>query len=903
MWLCYKKKEQSDFVMSWQPNHESVEQLKLVLGATLSSNYNEREQATRALEQAKAQPDFINYLLSILVFDNKATPQIKASSGLILKNTITRKFRIDEQSYLLTNILKGLFDDVPLVRNITGNVITTLFESLGTKNWPSLIPQLFELAENQTSLNAQEGATSTINKICEDSSHILNMEVNGTRPLNFIIPKIFQLLGSSNPVIIANSLGSLNHLIHLDQQGQLIPIDPLLERLFQLALDSNKDVRRNVCTSFSNILQIRPEKIAPHLEGVINYSLHTISEAEEEVALEACEFLLSLATGDLEPQIFIPYLPLILPVLLKNMVYSEMDIAMMDNSDDADEEDKDEDIKPTVAKINRALNDHSSKGVKANEDEDEDDEEDEDGDFSTEWNLRKCSAATLDVLASVSPEQVLEIILPILKENIVSTEWPIREASILAFGAIAEGGIEFASKQLPELVPFLVDRLQDQEAPVRQITCWTLGRYSSWICSEAHTGGLYANYFKPTFQSILKSSLDKKKNVQEGACSSLAQFIENSDQELIQPLSEEILSTFNICFRSYKRKNLVILYDAIQTFVEKCELDDKSIATILPPLIHKWEILTDEDKELWPLLECMSSIAASLGERFAPFAVQVYERSIRILSHCIDMDKLSVTDPTIHTPEKDFVITSLDLIDGLIQGLGEHSGEMINDDLMKLLAETFSDENNDVRQSAYALLGDLAIFLPNKLTGHLQAIIGSIGFEIISSNNSNESFAVVNNATWALGEIALRLNIHDYLEKLTGVLIDLVNSTAMETVLENAAITIGRIGISYSEFLAPHLPEFAMSWSRCMLYLEDNEEKETAFKGMCLIVLGNPTGLNSESLVAFINTISMYLQPSQELAELFRKLLLGYKELIGQDWIVLLQQVSDGQQLVQRYGL
>lgn len=891
--------------MSWEPNRQSVEQLRVVLSATLSPNHTEREQATAFLEQAKSLPDFLNYLLYILAFDSDSTAQIKASAGLILKNSINKFNKLDQNSYLLTNIFKGLFNEIALVRNITGNVITTLFERLGTKNWPSLIPQLFELIENQSISTAQEGSISTINKICEDSSHILNKEINGSKPLAFMIPKLLQLLNSSDPIIIANSLGSINHLIHLDPQGQLIPFEALLERLFQLAVDQNKDVRRNVCTSFSQILEIRPQNIIPHLEGVINYSVHTINEAEEEVALEACEFLLSLATsGDLA-SVINKFLPNILPVLLKQMVYSEMDIAMMDNDDDADEEDKEEDIKPKAAKINKANssndNGHSAGHNNNDDDSDSDEDDDEDGDFSTEWNIRKCSAATLDVLASVAPEQVLAIILPILKVNIVSEQWPIREAAILAFGAVAEGGIELASKQLPELVPFLVDRLQDKEAPVRQITCWTLGRYSPWICSEAHSGGAYSNYFIPTFQSIMKCSLDRKKIVQEGACSSLAQFIENSDSDLIQPLSKDILITFNACFNYYKKKNLVILYDSIQTFVEKSQLDDESISTILPPLIHKWEILADDDRELWPLLECMSSIAALLGERFAPFAVQVYERSIRILSHCIEMDRLSVTDPTIHTPEKDFVISSLDLVDGLIQGLGEHSGELINDNLMTLLIETFADENNDVRQSAYALLGDLAMYIPEKISNHLQAVIGSIGFEIIASSNSNEAFAVVNNATWALGEIALRLDIKDYLEKLINILIDLINSPAMDTVLENAAITIGRIGISYPEYLSAHLSEFALNWSRSMLYLELNDEKESAFKGMCQIILTNPTGLNNESLIAFVNTIPVYTPPNQELIQLFRKLLLGYKELLGQDWIPFLQSLSDGELIDQTY--
>lgn len=54
-------------------------------------------------------------------------------------------------------------------------------------------------------------------------------------------------------------------------------------------------------------------------------------------------------------------------------------------------------------------------------------------------NLGKCSAAALDVLANVFKEDILPILMPILKETLSSTEWEVKESGILALGAIAEG--------------------------------------------------------------------------------------------------------------------------------------------------------------------------------------------------------------------------------------------------------------------------------------------------------------------------------------------------------------------------------------------------------------------------------------------------------------------------------
>ena len=47
---------------------------------------------------------------------------------------------------------------------------------------------------------------------------------------------------------------------------------------------------------------------------------------------------------------------------------------------------------------------------------------------------------------------------------------------------------------------------------------------------------------------------------------------------------------------------------------ENLSLKPEYPQTLLPPLLSKWEQLDDDDTDLWPLLECMASIAASLRE-------------------------------------------------------------------------------------------------------------------------------------------------------------------------------------------------------------------------------------------------------------------------------------------------
>ncbi|ODV85828.1 hypothetical protein CANARDRAFT_27913 [[Candida] arabinofermentans NRRL YB-2248] len=926
----------------WSPDPEALKQLWLILAGTLAPEASVRLEATKGIENAKLQPQFNNYLLHILVNCQTVEPAIRASAGLLMKNDLVKNFKFqqnDLKQHILTELPKGLLDSENMVRNITGNVITSLFMTTGVKEWPNILPNLMELASGAAgTIQSQEGAMSCLAKICEDSSISLDRDYNGERPVNFMIPRFLELCQSPEAKIRMYSLTCLNQFLLLKTQSILLHLDDYMARLYYLTADPDTSVRTKVCTAYANILDARPDKLLANLEFVVYYCITSMKDENDELALEACEFLLGLSTSDISVELIRPMLSNIVSILLEKMVYSEMEVFMIENEDDQDNEnvaDKEEDIKPQMAKgkeahkqsSKNAGNSNNENGKVDSDDDysDDDDDDDDDSDLSFDWNLRKCSAATIDVLATNYPGDVLEVSLPIIKERIAAAEWPVREASILALGAIAEGCLEQASTQLPSLIPFLVDRLKDSETRVRQIACWTLGRYSSWVCTEVLNGGSCANYFVPTFEAIMACALDTKKVVQESACSSLADFIDSSDASLIEQFIEPLLQHFQMYFAKYQRKNLIILYDTVQTFAEKVgdKLKFKTdyIEMLLPPLIKKWELLSDDDKDLWPLLECMSSVAAALGESFAPYAIPVYQRALRILTTCIEQVNLSNDDPNFDAPEKDFIVTSIDLIDGLVQGLTAHSGALIQQfdtaevSLMKLLIICFDDPTNDIRQSAYALLGDLCIFLLDVIVlPNLHEVMVCIGNEI--TNRTFASSAACNNAVWALGEISLRVprdTFKPYLSNFMNVLIPLLISSDVEqTVLENASITIGRFGSLNACDMGIYSPQVLTPWCGFMMYIEENEEKETSFEGMCNIITANPTALNvgdesgRKGLKQLIDCIAIYENPGERLATMFHLLLNGFKSGLGEaGWNSILREL-DGysiESLNVRYGV
>ena len=166
----------------------------------------------------------------------------------------------------------------------------------------------------------------------------------------------------------------------------------------------------------------------------------------------------------------------LIPVLVQCMRYSEIDVILLkgDLEEDQHIPDLEKDQKPRFhyskcaglssggssgsvaheeiekssapAAANRSASSTGTGAGTAGVGDPEDDEDAMDGGLSSpgaldidedalsNWNLRKCSAAGLDVLSNVFHDDILPTLLPILKEKLQSNEWEETEVAILALG-------------------------------------------------------------------------------------------------------------------------------------------------------------------------------------------------------------------------------------------------------------------------------------------------------------------------------------------------------------------------------------------------------------------------------------------------------------------------------------
>lgn len=842
---------------------------------------------------------------------------MRSVAGLILKNHLlqnSQQIAPDSLEYVKAVIIAALSLPVDILRRTTTQVVAMMMAILTPSNWLEGLSKLMELMDS-SNFDEAEGAYSTFAKMCEDVPRSLEAcEVNGTRPIELLVPKLLGATDHPDERIRVHALNCLNQFISLGTSPLQNHIDIFIASLFKRASDENTVVRRFVCQALVLILAARPDKLMPEIQNVVDYMLYSTQDKDDEVALEACEFWLQFAEDPAIADNLRPYLSKVAPVLLKGMVYNEIDLLMLGgDEDDAAIPDRAEDIRPQhygakehrnertddtgngeagPSKQSRAAIEAQDRDDDDTDDDDYYDDDDDDDDGVGEWNLRKCSAAALDVMAVQFDQELLEILLPLLKERLFSDDWLQRESGILALGAIAEGCIGGIQPHLPTLVPFLNNTLKDPKPLVRSIACWTLSRYASW-CVANKSPEHQQSFFLPTMDGLLRMVLDNNKRVQEAGCSAFATLEEEAGTDLAQYL-EPVLNTLIFAFDKYQQKNLLILYDAIGTLADSVGVAlnrPDYVRILMPPLINKWRSLPDDDLDLIPLFECLSSVTIAIGPGFLEYSPPVFQRCVQVIHDTLaKFQQESLKAPQDQDlPDRTFIIVCLDLLSGLVQGLGTNVQQLVaqsNPPLMPLLALCITHPDPPVRQSGYALLGDLAISAFELLRPNLPSIMPEL-INQIEEVPKLDAVSVCNNASWSAGEIALQYgNASDStssgegmaaprqeLEQWVNPLIErlipvLLNPKSAKSLSENAAVTIGRLGLVVPDMVAPHLEVFLESWCQALWDIKDNDEKDSAFRGLCKMIQQNPNGA-AKGFMYFCNAVVRWTTPSQELNDMF----------------------------------
>ena len=147
-----------------------------------------------------------------------------------------------------------------------------------------------------------------------------------------------------------------------------------------------------------------------------------------------------------------------------------------------------------------------------------------------------------------------------------------------------------------------------------------------------------------------------------------------------------------------------------------------------------------------------------MGQAFLPYAGPVFERCIHLIHRSLIQYQAYQQNPETDEPDRAFLVVALDLLSGLTQGLGMSLEPLIarsQPHLLTLLTVCLKHPQAPVRQSAYALVGDMAMSCFIILRPHMPEIMPELILQL-DPEPKFEFISASNNAAWSVGEVALR---------------------------------------------------------------------------------------------------------------------------------------------------
>lgn len=577
------------------------------------------------------------------------------------------------------------------------------------------------------------------------------------------------------------------------------------------------------------------EYLQEHMVSISQYMLSATADSNPDVALEACDYWLTF--GSLDESCSAPMIeavsslfPTLLPTLVKCLIYpsekQEELIALNEEEEAREETDitRAQDMKPVFHKS-------KTKGGGADDGENDDDDDEEDIFDDQEWTLRTCAASSIDSLCLVYPNEVfLKNILPALEESLDHSNLWVREAGLLALGAIGFGCGRAMERHMSQIHPFLMKQIKDPAAvpQLKSTACWTLARYANWAVEQT-ASGIQPDLFKDMMEAVCQAMVNNKnRKVQIASLSALGTLVEHSE-DLVIPYLEPMFRALVVSLPRYQGRTLTC---ALEIFGSVADCLGQAVGEgdlpkiYFPPLLELWRIRGKADPwdpTLLPLMESLASITVQIGMSCQPWALETFDGAMSIINTCLMV--LSATPDEYGDEEAQPIVCATDVIDGLVDGLKGNFQILVQNStqyghhFLTVLRTLTAHEVTEVRMSAFALMGDIAINCPVVIQEGMSELL----YEAITCMDPLYP-AVCSNAVWAIGEVCVKLQgnpvpLEQFAPEIIQNLVALLSGStygeeggALVGLVENASSTMGRLAKVSPTFVAGDLSRCLMQW-------------------------------------------------------------------------------------------
>ena len=894
-------------------NPQSLEEVYNVLTAANPQHGNHRA-ALERLVVLQQQPHFFE-CCAMLFADASVTKYVRQIAGIQIKNNARNPLCVANPA-VKTRVISAVCDAEGSIRNTACSIV-----SAGVReevwNVSEVVSFLVGYIQPGAPDHQLQGATRALSHVVEDCVQLLDLHrlsgpiVSATAPL---------IIGGSEKVrtFVLSSLAHFLEQAGIDNQsasyGALKPIAlDVITGLFQnlqspLSVSITELSIKCLVLSLTFYDCISDELFAQIGTVMIQACTHGSAADQESIRIEATDFWRAVLYFPHFVELCAPVFPRVLPIIISSMVYSDMEIGMLQAAaNDWNVPDRPDDIKPRH---------YQSKTASLHEeDSDADDGEGE----VEEWNLRRVSAMTLDELSTHLGESILFDVLAVIDQMMQpSRPWKELEAAILALGAIAEGVSEAMGPYLPTITDRLLEILSTESTHflVKSIICWALRRFSTFMLLPEQRPKL-----ERLMTLLLALMVSPSKYLQEAATASVSDFVSQAEEGELKPFLTSILQTMNTCFKHYQLKNRLLLLELTESVCENFGTDlalESNMNTLLEPLIALWQSIANDSPLIFSFFECMSAVCGALKFHIQPMAKDIFDRGVGMLQFHMGV-RQRAAQGVEELPEHEFIVTSADMLTGLFEALGSSLQPLVDSNqpaFMNCVLACLTDETPDVRQSGFALLGEVSRSCP----GYAQTNLGVIFPAAIANFNGfdERTYGVVSNVAWCMRMIIEHQMEIDGLPLIQGqhftqllepqarILCAPELTSDMRNMAENLCLGLGIIMLKEPAAMAPQaFAAVAKPWMEYTRNIKTTSDKDDPLRGFLDIAISRGTETAAQHLPLLIDLAISIVDGPADIVKNMQHLLMTVRSGLGHNWAGFVQPVSGPvqQKLFQLYNV
>ncbi|ETO36877.1 hypothetical protein RFI_00185 [Reticulomyxa filosa] len=913
---------------SWSPTTKQIQEVLELLQLFESSDNKKQLEAYHRLEELQKDDQFAACCARVFM-ETPQKEEIRQRAGLLMKTCLEQRSSEMPTAILRAcqeMILKCVPDPSDCIRRAAAVTIVAMVRKQGLSEWPNLLESLLNLLKQYSDADHiinRLGVIYTFDLLLED----IGEEIVHHKCSEPILRGLFHFVREKDLGIRGKCLSALLSFFRCQSPLLTHKIDTYIKLIVDLIKDPrmDNDVEMILCDTLIITMIQYWNLYNLYVCDIFNFMLKCTESENDPCAMQAIEFWSFYANdSDKDQTVLQNFLPKLCPVLLQRICYTPSLLEFFDpESDDCSKAmDKEEDIKP----IHYHGRSDGPKHPKIDQEIDEGD---------TKWNVRKASMCALESLTKCPDlaQSLLKQVGPLIITYLKSSNYLVsfffflipflffvfieREAGLFTFGALCANGFELVAPQLPKMVPYILQQLNDKYVLVwlPGFNVMMFGDFSAYLlwnitCNQEFfddqkNGNNNNKQIKK--KQTKKQGKQKKENVWDRGSNILNQSrqTEHSLSSFVEPTVNTFAKglklyqvikqyTFFFCARDYILLCPIVNYVISLCFIffnqtverGKILVEPKLMDALLPPLLKRW-IASQTSMSVFPIIECLTQLVTYMGpvSHFQHTYVQsIFEQALQLgcwvnneqtkfnnemKSGQEKLDESTLTDP----PNPDYWLSSLDLLAILCEKTQPQFTKLAfgksadQPKLLDVLHCAIVESHPLVKRNALTLFGNLIVHC----TDHIDPYAGKFMPLCIENLNPHNDI-VFASANWcvlvALEKYKSKMNIYGKSD----------DKAIKHLVKSNAAISLARLIETFPNETSKLWDKFGVDWILALTLVPENKEKEMAFQVLLDVISTNPKTVvdHKQLLHAFFCAICSWNNPSQILQKAFGKVCVLY---------------------------